>query len=103
LNARNFSVQIQDVTNQTGGNKSLVAWSPLNIVLQQINPAPPNQFTGAFALLGSIGTAAAYFAVIGVPLYLGVLAFIYVARRGLVPLLIWTHRASKPKDSNSGS
>ncbi|MGI0078757.1 MAG: hypothetical protein ACRECH_03965 [Nitrososphaerales archaeon] len=93
-----IQIQIQDVTNQTGGNKSLVQFSPLSLTLQQqSNQGSQSPLSGSIALLASIGTDAAYVAVIGVPLYFGILAVVFISRRGFAPLLFWVGRVSKSK------
>jgi hypothetical protein len=91
-----ISIQVEDVTNQTGGNQSLVQWSPLSISLQQVQPPQSGSpFSGAIALLETIGIDAAYVGLIGVPTYFGVLAVFFVAKRGFAPLLYWVERVSR--------
>ncbi len=93
-----IQVQIQDVTNQTQGNKSLVQWSPLSIELEQQSSQPsPSPFSGALALLGTIGIDAGYVSLVAVPLYFGILAAVFVSRRGFAPLLFWVGRVSRSK------
>ena len=93
-----IQVQINDVTNQTGGNKSLVQWSPLSLALQQQSTQQAQSpLSGALALLGTIGIDAAYVVAVAVPLYFGILAAVFVSRRGFAPLLFWVGRISKSK------
>lgn len=93
-----IQIQIQDVTNQTGGNKSLVQSSPLSLTLQQqSSQTSQSPLSGALALLVSIGTDAGYIAIIAVPLYFGILAAVFISRRGFAPLLFWVGRISKSK------
>jgi hypothetical protein len=92
-----IQVQINDVTNRTGGNASLVQWSPLSIALQQSNQMQQSPFEGALALLGTIGIDAGYFVLVTVPLYFGILAAVFVSRRGLAPLFMWVGKVSRPK------
>lgn len=93
-----IQIQIQDVTNQTGGNKSLVQSSPLSLTLQQQSiQTSQSPLSGALSLLVSIGTDAGYIAIIAVPLYFGILAAVFISRRGFAPLLFWVGRISKSK------
>lgn len=92
-----IQIQINDVTNQTSGNASLVQWSPLSIALQQSNQMQQSPFEGAITLLGTIGIDAGYFVLVTVPLYFGILAAVFVSRRGLAPLFMWVGRVSRPK------
>jgi hypothetical protein len=93
-------------SSSTAGNTtsfSSVEWSPLTVNLQETDQLnPPPFYAGAVAILRSIGAGVVYYGILGVPVYLGILALIFVTRRGLIPLIFWMSRVSRPKTNGAG-
>jgi len=98
LNGNTTSVQIQtrDVTPQVHGNISAVPYAPVSVTLQELStsqtPQLPNTTSNFFSpVLGVLGQAfdiIAYYALIGFPLYFGILGFVLLLKYAIVPLFV---------------
>jgi hypothetical protein len=97
-NTTSINIQTQDVTGQTGGNRSSVPYSPFSVTIQELasnnvvqnHPAPA--FGGVLSSVVSILTVlldgTIYILAIGVPTFFLVLGGVLVSRRLLYPILL---------------
>ena len=90
-----ISTKTHDVTEQTKGNASAVPYTPFKVTLKELSTsqAPKPFYISAFANLGTgleyISSALIYF----IPIYGILLAFTYLTRKVLLPII---HRVAKP-------
>jgi hypothetical protein len=96
-NTTSIDISTQDVTNQTGGNQSVVPFSPFSINLQELAEnsrasTHTSQFSGlsssVLAILTVVLDGAVYVLAVAVPTFLLVLGGVLISRRVLYPILL---------------
>lgn len=110
-NGKTTSVQIStvDVTSQTGGNQSKVPFSSFGLTLQEMAPRSKSgsnvQITGVLSsisvVLFTVLDGAAYVVLIGVPLYLLILAGVLVSSRILYPMFLKVSKNASTKQKDA--